>query len=233
MEGKTRITARNLCIGYRNNIVHPSLDFSLQEGEVVCLMGANGAGKSTLIKTVCGMIPSLSGSLQKDGEIGVVLTEKDNAGGLTVYDMVSIGRYRHTDFFGTLKEEDKAIVRDSLEAVGLMTKAHRFMSEISDGERQKAFIAKALAQECPILVLDEPTAFLDVKSRIEVMKLLQNLAHQKNKAVLISTHDLDNAINYSDTIWLLSPEEKLIAGTPANLVKTGTINIFFNIDNVK
>lgn len=229
MNHSVRIEAHNLSTGYRKHIVHPSLDFELRSGEVTCLMGLNGAGKSTLIRTVCGLIPPLGGKLLVNGEIGVVLTEKGNAGGLTIYEMVSLGRYRHTDFFGTLREDDHRIIQAALESVGIAGKADKYVSEVSDGERQKAFIAKALAQECPVIVLDEPTAFLDVTSRIEVMVLLQRIARDEDKAVLISTHDLDNALNYADTIWLLDSHKPLITGTPAALTADGTIKEFFHL----
>lgn len=229
MNSKVMIEARGLSIGYKKNIIHESLDFELSCGEVVCLMGLNGAGKSTLIKTLCGFINPLGGSLRIEGEIGVVLTDKGNAGGLTVYEMVSLGRYKHTGYFGTLRENDHKVIQESLEAVGIAGKADRYMSEISDGEKQKAFIAKALAQECPIIILDEPTAFLDVTSRIETMALLRKLSHNQGKAVLISTHDLDNAINFADRLWLLSKERPLVSGAPSDLVGNGTVEDFFKL----
>lgn len=226
------ISAKDLVIGYKTGrgaakVVHGGLTFELREGQVVCLMGLNGAGKSTLIKTICGMIPPLGGELLSSDEIGVVLTEKTNAGGLTVYDLVSLGRYRKTGFFGRLKESDHAVIRQSLEAVGIADKADSHVSELSDGERQKAFIAKALAQECPTIVLDEPTAFLDVKSRREVMELLRDLAHTSNKAILLSTHDLDLATSVADILWLLSPDAPLQSAAPDYLLQTGILQEFF------
>ena len=209
------ISACNLSTGYRGHKVHPGLTFSLEAGELVCLMGLNGAGKSTLIKTLCGTIPSLGGELKIEGVIGVVLTEKTNAGGLTVYELVSLGRYRQSGFFGRLSEADHESVRKALSAVGLTHKSSSHISALSDGERQKAFIAKALAQECDTMILDEPTAFLDVRSRRETMELLRRLAHEEGKAVLVSTHDLDLAKTYADHIWLLSPEKPLLTdGNP-------------------
>ena len=233
MNDNVRIKAEGLCIGYRKTTVHGSMDFELHGGQVTCLMGLNGAGKSTLIKTICGLIPPTGGRLEVDGEIGVVLTERGNAGGLSVYETVSLGRYRHTGFFGTLNENDHIIIRKALEAVGISEKADCFVSETSDGERQKVFIAKALAQECPVIVLDEPTAFLDVKSRIETMLLLRRLAHEEGKAILVSTHDLDNALNYADTLWLLSRGSGMISGTPRELSENGTVEKFFELPEVQ
>lgn len=187
----------------------------LSNGEVTCLLGLNGAGKSTLIKTLCGLLPPLAGSVKVFGAplgsyshnrlstlIGVVLTEKTYAGGITVYDLVSLGRYPHTGIFGQLKESDHEAISQSLEAVGIAHKASSYISELSDGERQKVFIAKVLAQECPIIMLDEPTAFLDVTSRIEIMVLLRKLAREQQKSILLSTHDLDSAIQLGDKLWL-------------------------------
>ena len=232
METLSCITAKGLIIGYklghgRTKTVGGALDFELQRGKVTCLLGRNGAGKSTLIKTICGIIPPLGGELSTSGGIGMVLTEKTSAGGLTVYDLASLGRYRQTGFFGTLKAEDHRVIRESLEAVGIAEKSDCYVSQLSDGERQKAMIAKALAQETPIIVLDEPTAFLDVTSRVETMLLLREVARKKGKAVLISTHDLDNAVKWGDTLWLLDKKSALRSGTPEELNASGELEDFF------
>lgn len=232
MEKEASIVANGLQIGYKTsrrktNVVNASLDFELLSGEVTCLLGRNGAGKSTLIKTLCGIISPLGGELRIKGGIGMVLTEKTNAGGLTVYDLVSLGRYRQTGFFGALKEDDHLAIRESLEAVGIADKSGSYMSELSDGERQKAMVAKALAQETPIIILDEPTAFLDVTSRVEIMLLLRALSHEKGKAVLISTHDLDNAVKWGDKLWLMDKKTALRSGTPEELDKSGVLEEFF------
>lgn len=205
------IETKGLCIGYllkggKRKVVHEDLNLQLVSGEVTCLLGLNGAGKSTLLRTLCGFQPPLGGNTF-DGKplsgysqanfsltVGVVLTEKTNAGGITVYELVSLGRHPYTGFFGQLKKRDHVIIEQSLEAAGIAHKANNYVSELSDGERQKAMIAKALAQQCPIILLDEPTAFLDVTSRIETMVLLHRLAVEQEKAVLLSTHDLDLAI---------------------------------------
>lgn len=205
------IETNHLSIGYllkggRRKIIHEDLNLRLQPGEVTCLLGLNGAGKSTLLRTLCGFQPPLSGEIRLMGKplasysqsnfsltVGVVLTEKTNAGGITVYELVSLGRHPYTGFFGQLKKHDREIIEQSLEAAGIAHKAQNYVSELSDGERQKAMIAKALAQQCPIILLDEPTAFLDVTSRIETMVLLHRLAMEQHKAILLSTHDLDLA----------------------------------------
>lgn len=240
------IQTTGLSIGYplkggKKKLVHSELSLALYPGEVTCLLGLNGAGKSTLLRTLCGFQPLLGGEIEVMGKslsdysrrdfsltVGVVLTEKTNAGGITVYELVSLGRHPYTGFFGQLKEEDKRIIEHSLDAVGIMHKAHNYVSELSDGERQKAMIAKTLAQQCPIILLDEPTAFLDITSRIETMVLLRKLAVEQGKAILLSTHDLDLAIQMGDCLWLLEKGKPLASGTPEDLIMSGSFESFFD-----
>lgn len=222
-------------------VVHPHVDFVLRRGELTSLIGLNGAGKSTLLRTICGFQPAVSGSILIMGRelsgfsshelaltVGVVLTEKTNAGGLTVRELVALGRQPHTGFFGRLGQKDKLLVSDAMDAVGISYKAESYVSELSDGERQRAMIAKALAQECPVIVLDEPTAFLDVASRIETMSLLHATARTQGKAILLSTHDIDNALMFSDRLLLLSsPDRPVVTGAPEDLVLDGSLGEFF------
>ena len=238
-----------LSIGYHTNkgdkIVHSNVNLTLYNGEVTCLLGLNGAGKSTLLRTLCGFQPALKGNVILKGkplssysqsefarEVGVVLTEKTNAGGISVYELVSLGRHPYTGFFGTLKAKDHKIIEESLQAVGIYHKKENYVSELSDGERQKVMIAKVLAQECPIIVLDEPTAFLDVTSRIETMVLLRKLAHKQNKAIILSTHDIDSAIGMGDKLWLLSKGKSVRCGAPEDLIMDGTVGEFFSKENI-
>ena len=215
------VEGENLTIGYqvgkKQTEVHVGLNFQLFRGELTCLLGANGAGKSTLLRTLAAAQPSLSGGLRLLGRdlsayserelsrtIGVVLTDRTQAGGLTVYELVALGRQPYTGFFGRLDKEDKRLVEHALQAVEIAHKARCYMAELSDGERQKVMIAKALVQECPLILLDEPTAFLDVVSRIEIMNLLHRLAVEENRAILLSTHDIEQALVLADRLWLLS-----------------------------
>ena len=239
------IETSGLVIGYaqkdkERRIVHDSLQLQLFAGELTSLLGLNGAGKSTLLRTICGFQPSLGGRIHIKGRllsdysqpelsrlIGVVLTEKTNAGGMTVHETVSLGRHPYTGFFGILKAEDRRIVTESLEAVGMTDKADQPVSELSDGERQKTMIAKVLAQQCPVILLDEPTAYLDVTNRIETMSLLRRLATEQGKAILLSTHDLDLAIQMSDCLWLLEKARPVICGTPEDLILSGVFEVFF------
>ena len=135
-------------------------------------------------------------------QIGVVLTDKTQTGGLTVYELVALGRQPHTGFFGKLDRQDRQVVDEAIEAVGISHKAHSYMAQLSDGEKQKAMIAKVLAQECPLVILAEPTAFLDVVSRIEIITLLHHIATTQNKAILLSTHAIEQAMVLADSLWL-------------------------------
>lgn len=244
------IETHALGIGYvlkggKRKMIHDSLELRLLPGEVTCLLGLNGAGKSTLLRTLCGFQPPLRGEIQLMGRplsgysqsdfaltVGVVLTEKTNAGGITVSELVSLGRHPYTGFFGRLRQADREIVRQSLEAAGIAHKAGSYVSELSDGERQKAMIAKALAQQCPVILLDEPTAFLDVTSRIETMVLLHKLAVEQQKAILLSTHDLDLAIQMGDRLWLQEKGRPMACGTPEDLILSGAFKSFFEKEGI-
>lgn len=240
----TIIEGKRLGIGYRNGksitTVHKGLDFRLRCGELTCLLGANGAGKSTLLRTLAAAQPPLDGELtllgkpisgyserERSRTIGVVLTDKTQTGGLTVYELVALGRQPHTGFFGRLHRTDKEIIEHALHAVGILNKARRYMAELSDGERQKAMIAKALVQECPLILLDEPTAFLDVTSRIETMNLLHRLAVEEQKAILLSTHDIEQALILADRLWLLTREGGLECGVTEDLILHNRMDSLF------
>ena len=240
------IETSGLSIGYARKgkgrkIVHDSLNLQLFAGELTSLLGLNGAGKSTLLRTICGFQPAIAGVININGRrlsdyshselshiIGVVLTEKTNAGGITVSELVSLGRHPYTGFFGHLGNADKQIVVESIDAVGMANKANNYVSELSDGERQKVMIAKVLAQQCPVIILDEPTAYLDVTSRIETMSLLHHLAVEQNKAILLSTHDLDLAIQMSDCLWLQEKQRPMMCGIPEDLILSGSFETFFD-----
>lgn len=235
MEKNPVITASDLSIGYRTgkrtSVVQSRLSFRLYSGELTCLLGANGMGKSTLLRTLAASQPALAGELLLEGRalssysekersrrIGMVLTDKTQAGGLTVYELVALGRQPHTGFFGRLHAGDRALIAEALEAVGITHKAQCYTAELSDGERQKVMIAKALVQECPLILLDEPTAFLDVVSRIEIMDLLHRLAVEQDKAILLSTHNVEQALVLADKLWLLSKENGLQCGVTEDLI---------------
>ena len=226
-------------------MVDESLNLQLFAGELTGLLGLNGAGKSTLIRTLCGFQPPIKGCIKlmnKDLSdysqsrlariAGVVLTDKTYTGGISVYELVSLGRHPYTDFLGKLKGIDHHIIKESMDAVGITFKADCYVSELSDGERQKAMIAKVLAQQCPIILLDEPTAFLDVTARFETMTLLRRLAVEQQKAILLSTHDLDLAIRTVDCLWLQAKGRPMICGTPEDLILNGDFETFFRKDGI-
>ena len=209
-----QITLSHLSVGYKvGHAVVSDINLTLQSGKLACLIGENGVGKSTLLKTLTGFLPKLEGSLLLDGkdisefsqralarQISIVLTQKPEVQNLTVEEIVGLGRSPYTGFFGKLHANDQQIVDESITAVGIEKLKNRMIQTLSDGERQKVMIAKALAQQTPIIFLDEPTAFLDFSSKVETFQLLQRMAHEMGKLVLLSTHDLELAVRFSDTL---------------------------------
>jgi ferrichrome ABC transporter, ATP-binding protein FhuC len=209
-----QITLSHLSVGYKvGHTVVSDINLTLQSGQLACLIGENGVGKSTLLKTLTGFLPKLEGSLLLDGkdisefsqralarQISIVLTQKPDVQNLTVEEIVGLGRSPYTGFFGKLHANDQQIVDESITAVGIEKLKNRMIQTLSDGERQKVMIAKALAQQTPVIFLDEPTAFLDFSSKVETFQLLQRMAHEMGKLVLLSTHDLELAVRFSDTL---------------------------------
>jgi len=209
-----QITLSHLSVGYKvGHAVVSDINLTLQSGKLASLIGENGVGKSTLLKTLTGFLPKLGGSLLLDGkdisefskralarQISIVLTQKPDVQNLTVEEIVGLGRSPYTGFFGKLHANDQQIVDESITAVGIQKLKNRMIQTLSDGERQKVMIAKALAQQTPVIFLDEPTAFLDFSSKVETFQLLQRMAHEMGKLVLLSTHDLELAVRFSDTL---------------------------------
>ena len=236
------ISTNKLTIGYRatsgdEHIVQTDLSFSLHAGEMVCMLGPNGCGKSTLLRTLAGLQPALSGEYTHcdTKHIALVLTERLSMDNTTVHDVVAMGRYPYTSFLGGLTDEDEAIIAKSLQAVGFELSIFNFhlspFNAHSDGEKQRILIAKALAQQTPIILLDEPTAHLDLPHRILILRLLRNLAHEQGKTVLISTHELDLALALSDRILLMSPCARGVRlDTAENLKKTNAFTSAFGMD---
>lgn len=236
------IVLHNLAIGYqsKNNVktVASGLNAAIRQGELTCLLGSNGIGKSTLLRTLSAFQPRLAGDILLKGTsisqysskqlsrlIGVVLTEKPDVRNMTVRELVGLGRSPYTGFWGTLDDDDNAIVDDSIRQVGIEALSPRMVDTLSDGERQKVMIAKALAQQTPIIFLDEPTAFLDFPSKVEVMQLLLQLAHALQKTIFMSTHDVELALQLADTLWLME-RGQLNIGTPHELADNGTLPHF-------
>lgn len=252
---ETTITLQNLSIGYRSKqqlrVVASHLNASLQRGKLTCLLGANGIGKSTLIRTLAGFLPSLDGDILIQGkplssyfprqlakEIGVVLTTKSDTPKLSVREIIGIGRSPYTGFWGRLTANDEEIVSDAIHQVGIESLAERPLMELSDGERQKVMIAKSLAQQTPIIILDEPTAFLDFPSKIEILQTLRHLAHDNQVSILLSTHDVELALQLSDCIWLMERDDihdqsRLSVGTAQELASDGSLSRFIDREGIR
>ena len=263
------IELKDLTIGYaqKNNtkVVASGINATLHSGRLTCLIGANGIGKSTLLRTLSAFQPPLSGEIYIDNEspiplstltdkqlsrlIGVVLTEKPDVQNMTVFELVGLGRSPYTGFWGRLNEDDKEVVKESLRLVGIESLQDRLIQTLSDGERQKTMIAKALAQQTPVIYLDEPTAFLDYPSKVEMLTLLRHLARETGKTIFLSTHDMELALQIADELWLMtagtpssdtaeSPsnnglcqnpkETTLIIGTPRELAANGSLSRFID-----
>ena len=209
----TAITTNRLTVGYRGHRVVEDISLSLPCGRLVCLLGPNGAGKSTLLRTLCGFQPPIEGTVTISGSdittmsaaevarlVSVVLTDRPLTPSLTAVEMVGLGRAPYTGFWGRLSDDDRRLVSEAMQTVGVDSLATRRMGQLSDGERQKVMIAKALAQHTPVIVLDEPTAFLDYPSKVAVMKTLARLSHDEGKTILMSTHDLELAAQLGDEL---------------------------------
>lgn len=244
---KATLELHNLSIGYGKKCVAEHLNAALHPGELTCLLGVNGAGKSTLLRTVAAFQPALAGEMTLNGKsikempprerarnIGVVLTERTDLQNMTVRELVEMGRAPYTGFWGTVDNNDLKIVDDAIESMGIASLSHRMIQTLSDGERQKVMIAKALAQGTPVIILDEPTAFLDFPSKVETMQTLLRLCHEMHKTVLLSTHDVELALQLSDQLWLLSKSEQLplVTGTPSELASSGHISRFVERDGI-
>lgn len=247
------IRLKGVTVGYsvrggETKAVATGLDGAIMSGRLTGLLGANGVGKSTLLRTLSGFQTTLSGEIriarqgkEADGtvqfdeiqrltkkelarRISVVLTGKPDVQNITAAELVGLGRSPYTGFWGNLTAEDRRIVNEAMQLVGISMLADRMIQTLSDGERQKVMIAKTLAQQTPIILLDEPTAFLDFPSKVDVMQLLRKLAREKDKTILLSTHDLELALQIADTLWVLNRERGLAVGTPAELVSQGVIS---------
>lgn len=232
------ISLQNLTVGYGTKAVLSDINQTLEPGRLVCLLGSNGVGKSTILRTLAGFLQPLAGEVLLDGKdlsslslsqrsktVSIVLTERVEVPYMKVADLVGMGRSPYTGFFGTLTKEDKQIVGEAIEMVGISNLAERTIDTLSDGERQKAFLAKALAQQTPIILLDEPTAFLDFHAKISTLRLMQKLAHETNKIILMSTHDVEMALRLSDLLWIVQ-DGKIRTGTTASLTESGILRQF-------
>lgn len=224
------IQLKDLSIGYKlhngkTKTIASHINASVESGMLTCLIGRNGTGKSTLLRTMTGFIPPLEGQVILEGRdlsmlsaterariISIVLTERPETDNITVNELVGMGRLPYTNFWGTLQEEDRQIVDDAMQMIGIYELRNRKTGTLSDGEKQKAMIGKAIAQQTPVIILDEPTAFLDYPSKQETMLLLHQLAQELNKTIFLSTHDLNIAYQVADKIWCMGNDYGLRIG---------------------
>lgn len=238
------LETHNLAVGFgqgaKRTTLLSGLELRLEQGRMVALLGRNGAGKSTLLKALTCDTHPIEGTLEIAGKnceeynkrdlsrlIALVATDRIMGGGFTIRELVALGRQPHTGFLGRLSRHDNEVVDECLAAVGITHKAEQHVANLSDGERQKAMVAKALAQETPIIVLDEPTAFLDVASRIETMKLLHRLTREQGKAVLLSSHDISQSLLLADELWVITNDREVVTGSTEQVVMSGAMDRVF------
>lgn len=248
MKNKIILQASKISIGYavkkEKNLIASNIDITLEKGKLIALIGANGIGKSTLLRTLTGIQKPLSGkvivadediheldSLTLAQNLSVVLTEKLPPSNLTVFELVALGRQPYTNWIGKLTEEDLAKINRAIELTQISHLTQKKHYEISDGQLQKALIARALAQDTPLIILDEPTTHLDLLHKVSVFKLLKKLTEETQKSILFSTHDIDLAIQLSDEMIIMTPEN-VVQDEPCNLITKGSFNTLFKDENI-
>lgn len=245
-ELQTILQTRDLSVGYPSTgPLLRKLNLQLRQGELLCLLGPNGSGKSTLLRSLSRMHLPLKGDVLLQGkpmahfsgnrlsqQLSVVLTERGMAPNLKVRELLTMGRYPYTGWFGRLNQYDHQIIRQVMEATDTQRFAERSLYALSDGERQKVMIARAMAQDTPLIILDEPTVHLDLPNRVEIMQLLRRLAHEQQKAILMSSHDLDLVIQSADQLWLVL-EDRVVSGVPEDLILQGKLEQTFRGKNIR
>ena len=239
------LTARGLSVGFGRSPLLEGVDLTLDAGELVALIGVNGGGKSTLLRTLSGGQAPLAGTVEINGgplielsasarakQMALVLTERPQAGLLDVRTLIAFGRQPWTGHFGRLTAKDHAAVEKAIDLAGVATFAGRSLHQLSDGEAQRVLIARALAQDTPLLLLDEPTAFLDLVNRVRVFRLLRDLAHQEGKGILLSTHDLQTALDLCDRVLLINGQA-VWSGTTAEVRTSGILERTFAAEGLQ
>jgi iron complex transport system ATP-binding protein len=235
----------DLVVGYNGKALMPPVSASVKRGELISVVGHNGIGKSTLLRTMAGVSERLSGAVTIDNKdikdielrefarrVGYISTDMVNVPNMTVFDLIATGRHSYTNWFGAITESDRQMIYRSAKLTGITNLIHRFVNELSDGERQRSMIARVLAQDTDLLIMDEPAAFLDISNRHEIMNLLHRLTRSAKKTIIMSTHDLQSAMGESDVIWVMT-RDGLTVGAPEDLVLQGTFEAVFSCDLVR
>lgn len=235
---KEMVKIQDLSIGYPGQVLFENLNLSLSAGQLVCFMGPNGAGKSTLIRTIAGLQKAISGNIVFSGqdrnpgdftqkEIALVLTDPVKEINMTVYEVITFGRYPYLNWNLNLDERDRTIIQHAIQKVNIGKLINKKLHQLSDGQIQMVMIARAVAQDTPVIILDEPTAHLDLNNRVEIMRLLHQLTRLEGKTILLATHELDLALQTSDLIWLTGNTKNIITGLPEDLVLNGAFDETF------
>jgi iron complex transport system ATP-binding protein len=234
--------------GHKNGAcpIMAPIDVTVLEGEFVCLIGENGKGKSTVLKSISGEIPIISGEILINGnllstistqdlaaQMSLVLTDRIQIGLITVLDLVAFGRYPFTNWLAKMTQKDNQIVHEALESCGVYQLKDRYYSNLSDGEKQKVAIARAIAQQTPLILLDEPLNHLDLINKAEIFSLLKRLCAEQNKTIVISTHQVELALQAADKIWLINSNNQLVETTPDDAIKNRLFEQAFSSDKVR
>jgi len=246
MSGQNSISTQNLSIGYLKKksverTISQNINLEAHQGEFIVLIGPNGAGKTTLLRTLSGILPPLEGNVSINNKnieeykqielsksLSVVLTDQISSGNLTVREVIALGRTPYLNWLGAEKGEDHDVVEKMAESTGISHLLDRKTYEISDGEKQRLMVARALAQDTNIILLDEPTAHLDITNRVKIIHLLKDIAHKKNITVILSSHELSLAIQCADRIWLINDHGKITDGLPEELILNGVFQDSFS-----
>lgn len=238
------IAVKELAIGYKSAVIAAHINFDLNAGELCAIVGVNGIGKSTLLRTLGKVQPKLSGTIKINGkelssyktlalasQISVVLTEPIASKNLTVLELIALGRLPYTNWLGTLTQQDKRQIENCLQQLDLKDLQHKKCHELSDGQLQRVLIARAMAQDTPLILLDEPTTHLDLYHKVQILKLLKQLAKTYQKTVLFTTHEIDLAIQLCDKILILDGIENPF-GQPCELIESGSFEQLFPADMI-
>ncbi|HGT1575348.1 TPA: ABC transporter ATP-binding protein [Clostridioides difficile] len=238
------LKTNNLSVGYNNKVVISNINVEVKNGEILCLLGSNGAGKTTLLRSLSKLISPIKGEIYLNGvnincisrkalskKMALVLTNRLLGDLMTVQDIVNIGRYPYTGFFGSLSKKDLIMVDKALESVDALHLKKRYFDELSDGEKQKVLVARALVQEPEIIILDEPTTHLDIKHRLELINILKKLSKEKSISVILSLHEIDIALKSCDKVALIKNNKVIAYGQPEDVVDEDIINSLYELDD--